>query len=103
MTASRVASSRPLNSLHVIVSALGGGGTTGTSVFLGKLGIGMFGIGIPGNPGIVVVGTRGAEVIGGPGCVVMATVPVVVRSQPVAKLTRISAAAAVIRTFVFTS
>jgi hypothetical protein len=30
-------------------------------------------------------------------------VPVVVRSQPVAKPTRISAAAAVTRTFVFTS
>jgi hypothetical protein len=55
--------------LHVIVSALGGGGTVGTFVFLGKPGIGMLGmlgIGMPGRPGIVV-GIRGADVIGGPG------------------------------------
>lgn len=103
MTARRVASSRPVNSLHVMVSALGGAGTTGTLVFLGKPGIGMFGIGIPGNPGMVVVGIRGFDVIGGPGSVVIATVPGVVRSQPVARPARISATAAVTRTFVFTS
>jgi len=61
----------------------------------------MFGIGIPGNPGSVVGGVRVVEVIGGPGWVVMATVPGVVRSQPVVMPSRISAAAAVTRTCVF--
>src|SRR3954462_5645919 len=66
MTASRVASSSLLNSLHVMVSALGGAGTTGTSVFLGKPGIGGSGMGMPGNPG-TVVGVFVVDVIGGPG------------------------------------
>jgi hypothetical protein len=80
---------------------LGGAGTTGTSVFLGKPGIGMFGNGMPGSPGTVVVGVLVVEVIGGPGWVVIATVPGVVRSHPVVRLKRSSAAAAVTRTCVF--
>ena len=95
MTASRVASSSLLNSLHVMVSALGGAGTTGTSVFLvGNPGIGMSGMGMPGSPGTVVVGVRVVDVIGGPGCVVIATVPGVVRSQPAVRPATISAAPA---------
>src|SRR3954466_8240816 len=93
MTASRVASSSLLNSLHVMVSALGGAGTTGTSVFLGKPGIGRSGMGMPGNPG-TVVGVPVVDGIGGPGWVVIATVPGVVRSQPVARPARINAVAA---------
>src|SRR5258707_13012227 len=93
MTASRVASSRLLNSLHFMVSALGGAGTTGTSVFLGNPGIGMLGIGMPGSPG-TVVGVRVVEVIGGPGCVVIATVPGLVAWQPAGLAARISAAPA---------
>src|SRR5258707_3203128 len=81
MTASRVASSRLLNSLHFMVSALGGAGTTGTSVFLGNPGIGMLGIGMPGSPG-TVVGVRVVEVIGGPRWVCIPTGPGVGRSQP---------------------
>jgi hypothetical protein len=82
------------NSLHFIVSAFGGAGTTGTSVFLGNPGIGMSGMGMPGNPG-TAVGVRVVDVIGGPGWVVIATVPGVVRSQPVVRPTRISAAPAI--------
>jgi hypothetical protein len=73
-----------------MVSALGGAGTTGTLVFLGNPGIGMFGIGMPGKPGIVV-GLVAVELIGGPGWVVIATVPGVVRSQPAVTPARISA------------
>src|ERR1700752_3689923 len=95
MTASRVASSSLLNSLHVMVSALGGAGTTGTSVFLGNPGIGMFGMGIPGSPGTVDCGVLVVGVlIGGPGWVVIATVPGVVRSQPTVRPARINAAKA---------
>jgi len=86
-----------------MVSAFGGAGTSGTSVFLGKPGIGMSGIGMPGKPGkpgSAVDGVLVGEAIGGPGSVVIATVPSVVRLQPVATPTRISAAAAVTRTCV---
>ena len=96
MTASRVASSSLLNSLHVMVSAFGGAGTTGTSVFLvGNPGIGMSGIGMPGSPGIGVDGrvARRCDVSGGPGSVVIATVPWVVRWQPAVRPSKISAAA----------
>jgi hypothetical protein len=92
-----------LNSLHVMVSAFGGAGTTGTSVFLGNPGIGRFGMGMPGSPGTVVVGVLVVDVIGGPGSVVIATVPGVVRSQAVVRASRSSAAAAVTRTRVFIS
>ena len=94
MTASLVASSSLVNSLHFMVSALGGAGTTGTLVFLGNPGIGMFGMGMPGNPGTVVIGVFVVEVIGGPGWVVIATVPGVLRSQPTVRPVRISAATA---------
>ena len=99
MTASRVASSSLLKSLQVIVSALGGAGTTGTSVFFGKPGNGMLGIGMPGSPGIVVLGAR-VDVSGGPGSVVMATVPGVERSQPAIRPARIRAAPATAKTWV---
>src|SRR6185312_413824 len=65
MTASRVASSSLLKSAHVMVSALGGAGTTGTSVFLGKPGIGMSGMGMPGILGTVVGVFVEGELIGG--------------------------------------
>jgi len=73
---------------------LGGAGTTGTSVLLGNPGIGISGMGMPGNPGTVVVGVLVVAVIGGPGCVVIATVPGVVRSQPAVRPARINAAPA---------
>jgi hypothetical protein len=53
----------------------------------------MFGMGMPGNPGIVL-GALVVEVIGGPGWVVIATVPGVVCSQPADTPARISAAPA---------
>jgi hypothetical protein len=77
-----------LNSLHVIVSAFGGAGTSGRLVF-GKGRFGMLGIGRPGSD---VGGVRDV-VSGGPGSVVCATVPVVVRAHPVARPTRINPAA----------
>jgi hypothetical protein len=49
-------------------------------------------MGMPGSPGIVVIGDRLVEVIGGPGWVVIATVPGVVRSQPAVSPARINAA-----------
>ena len=52
----------------------------------------MSGMGMPGSPGTVDVGDFVLEVIGGPGWEVIATVPGVVRSQPVVRPARISAA-----------
>ena len=101
ITASCVASSKSLYSLHFMVNAFGGAGTSGTSVppGIGKPGIwgrpGMFGKpGIFGNPGSSADGVREGEAIGGPGSVVIATVPGVVRAQPAAMPAKISAAAA---------
>src|ERR1700738_3343608 len=67
MTASRVVSSSLLKSLHFMVSAFGGGGTTGTLVLPGSPGMWISRMGMPGSPGIVVVGAFLVDVIGGPG------------------------------------
>ncbi len=84
MTARCVASSSLVYSLHFMVSAFAGAGTSGTLVLpgpgIGKPGIcgrpGMFGKpGISGKPGSSVDGVRDGEAIGGPGSVVIATVP----------------------------
>src|SRR3954452_9729618 len=100
MTASRVASSSLLNSPQVMVSAFGGAGTTGTSVFVGRPGNGRSGSGMPGSPGIVDFGARVLDVSGGPGSVVIATVPDVERSQPAVRPARIRAAPATTKTCV---
>src|SRR4051794_16452050 len=99
MTARCSASSSLVYSLHVIVFQFAGAGTSGTLVFpgIGRPGIwgrpGMFGSpGIPGKPGSAD-GVRLGASIGGPGSVVCATEPSVVREQPVASPTKISAAA----------
>ena len=49
--------------------------------------------GIFGKPGSSVDGVRDGEAIGGPGSVVIATVPGVLREHPVARPTKIRAAA----------
>ena len=100
MTARWVASSSLEYSLHFMVCAFAGAGTSGTSVFPG---IGKPGIpGKPGNvrqtrdareAGFVRRGCPRGDAIGGPGSVVIATVPGVVREHPVARPTNISAAA----------
>ena len=82
-TANLVASSNPLYSWQVIVVALGGAGTSGVDdVLLGADVVGR----------VIVVDGRVDVEVEVPGWVVIATLPAVVRSQPLTRPMKMTAA-----------